>query len=110
MDIKINKTSTPKMKPSQDTDLGFGTIFTDHMFIMDYNEVEKWHNPRIEKYGDISISPSAMVFHYGQSMFEGMKAYVPGGYDTYLSHLYVDYMKLPPVERRERHFIVDFKI
>ena len=35
MDIKINKTSTPKMKPSQDTDLGFGTIFTDHMFIMD---------------------------------------------------------------------------
>lgn len=42
--------------------------------------------------------------------FEGCKAYVPEGYDTYLSHLYGDYMKLPPVEKRERHFIVDFKI
>lgn len=42
--------------------------------------------------------------------FEGKKAYVPGGYDQYLSHLYGDYMKLPPVEKRERHFIVDFKI
>ncbi len=84
MDIKINKTNTPKMKPSQDTDLGFGTIFTDHMFIMDYNEEEKWHNPRIEKYGDISISPSAMVFHYGQSMFEGMKAYKSDNNKVYL--------------------------
>ena len=43
-------------------------------------------------------------------LFEGMTAYVPRGYDTYLSHLYGDYMKLPPVEKRERHFIVDFKI
>ena len=42
--------------------------------------------------------------------FEGCKAYVPGGYDIYLSHLYGDYMKLPSVEKRERHFIVDFKI
>lgn len=42
--------------------------------------------------------------------FEGCKAYVPGGYDIYLSHLYGDYMRLPPVEKRERHFIVDFKI
>ena len=42
--------------------------------------------------------------------FEGEKAYVPGGYDAYLSHLYGDYMKLPPVEKRERHFIVDFKL
>lgn len=43
-------------------------------------------------------------------IFEGSKAYVPGGYDIYLSHLYGDYMKLPPEGKRERHFIVDFKL
>ena len=75
MDIKIIKTDTPKTKPAKDAELGFGTIFTDHMFIMNYNQEKKWHNPRIVKYQDISISPAAQIFHYGQSMFEGLKAY-----------------------------------
>ncbi|MGN1444042.1 MAG: branched-chain amino acid aminotransferase [Acutalibacteraceae bacterium] len=75
MDIKITKTTNPKKKPAKGEPLGFGHIFTDHMFVMNYTEGKGWHDPRIVPYGEISIEPSAMVFHYGQSMFEGMKAY-----------------------------------
>ena len=75
LDIKINKTANPKEKYKADDKLGFGKIFTDHMFIMNYTEGIGWHNPRIEEYAPISLDPSAMVFHYGQTMFEGMKAY-----------------------------------
>lgn len=75
MNIKIERTKNPKKKPNPDEEIEFGSIFTDHMFIMDYKEGEGWINPRIEEYKDFSISPAAMVFHYGQSMFEGMKAY-----------------------------------
>ena len=75
MDIKITKTTNSKKKPEKGQPLGFGHIFTDHMFVMNYTEGKGWHDPRIVPYGEISIEPSAMVFHYGQSMFEGMKAY-----------------------------------
>ena len=75
MDIKITKTTNPKKKPEKGRPLGFGHIFTDHMFVMNYTEGKGWHDPRIVPYGEISIEPSAMVFHYGQAMFEGMKAY-----------------------------------
>lgn len=75
MDIKITKTTSPKAKPKKGEPLGFGHIFTDHMFVMNYTEGKGWHDPRIVPYGDIEIAPSAMVFHYGQAMFEGMKAY-----------------------------------
>lgn len=75
MKIKINKTKHPKEKPSKDQDIVFGSIFTDHMFVMDYVKGKGWINPRIEEYKDFKISPAALVFHYGQSMFEGMKAY-----------------------------------
>ena len=75
MDIKITKTTSPKEKPAKGAPLGFGHIFTDHMFVMNYTEGKGWHDPRIVPYGDISIAPSAMVFHYGQEMFEGLKAY-----------------------------------
>lgn len=75
MDIKITKTTNPKKKPAKGEPLGFGHIFTDHMFVMNYTEGKGWHDPRIVPYGEISIEPSAMVFHYGQAMFEGMKAY-----------------------------------
>ena len=74
MDIKITKTTNPKKKPEKGQPLGFGHIFTDHMFVMNYTEGKGWHDPRIGPYGEISIEPSAMVFHYGQAMFEGMKA------------------------------------
>ena len=74
LDIKITRTQTPKEKPDQ-SKLGFGKIFTDHMFIMDYTEGKGWHDPRIEPYHNLSLSPASMVFHYGQEMFEGLKAY-----------------------------------
>ncbi|MFA9378470.1 MAG: branched-chain amino acid aminotransferase [Lachnotalea sp.] len=75
LDIKLEKTKNPKPIPDEKNPLDFGTIFTDHMFVMDY-EIEKgWINPRITEYAPISLDPSAMVFHYGQEMFEGLKAY-----------------------------------
>lgn len=74
MEIKVTKTTAPKQKPDQNK-LGFGKYFTDHMFIMDYTEGQGWHSPRIEPYAPISLEPSAMIFHYGQAIFEGLKAY-----------------------------------
>ncbi|MBQ9853217.1 MAG: branched-chain amino acid aminotransferase [Ruminiclostridium sp.] len=73
LDIKIERTTTPKAKPTGK--LGFGKIFTDHMFIMNYTNGKGWHDPRIVPFQDITLSPAAMVYHYGQEMFEGLKAY-----------------------------------
>ncbi len=55
--------------------LVFGKNFSTHCFEMDYNSSEGWHNPTIKKLGDFSLSPAALVFHYGQAIFEGLKAY-----------------------------------
>lgn len=74
LDIKIEKTTSPKAKPDENN-LSFGKIFTDHMFIMEYATGKGWHDPKIIPYQPISLEPSAMVFHYGQEMFEGLKAY-----------------------------------
>ncbi|MCP4746112.1 MAG: branched-chain amino acid aminotransferase [Desulfobacteraceae bacterium] len=74
MQISVQKTSQLKPKPDQGK-LGFGTNFTDHMFNMDYNPDQGWHNPRIEPYAPLSLDPATMVLHYGQGIFEGMKAY-----------------------------------
>lgn len=75
LDIKIEKTTNPKPIPGADNPLIFGTIFTDHMFVMNYETGKGWHNPRVVPYQPIVLHPSAMVFHYGQEMFEGLKAY-----------------------------------
>ena len=74
MQIRIEKTSTPKEKPQDDT-LKFGQVFTDHMFLMDYDPSRGWHDARIVPYGRLSLSPAATVFHYGAEVFEGLKAY-----------------------------------
>ena len=74
MDIKITKSKNLKPKPD-DNNLVFGTIFTDHMFTMDYNVENGWHNAQIVPYGNIELDPASMVLHYGQEVFEGMKAY-----------------------------------
>lgn len=74
LDIKIIKREKMLDKPDQNK-LGFGTYFTDHMFVMDYTEGRGWHDARVEPYAPISLDPSAMVLHYAQETFEGMKAY-----------------------------------
>lgn len=80
MEIKIIKTTAPKAKPADETKLGFGKVFSDHMFIMEYDTGMGWHDARVVPYGDITLSPAAMVLHYGQEIFEGMKAYrTPNG-------------------------------
>lgn len=75
LDIRIEKTTMPKQIPDKEDPLVFGTIFTDHMFIMDYEEGRGWYDPRIVPFQPVQLAPSAMVFHYGQEMFEGLKAY-----------------------------------
>jgi len=77
MNITIERTTNPKKKPQPGEPLPFGHIFTDHMFLMNYEEGKGWINPRIVPFQDFTLSPAAMVFHYGQEMFEGLKAY-PG--------------------------------
>ena len=74
MQVTITKAEQLKAKPDENK-LGFGTIFTDHMFNMDYSVEKGWHNPRIEPYAPLVMAPSTMVLHYGQGVFEGMKAY-----------------------------------
>ncbi|NLI53553.1 MAG: branched-chain amino acid aminotransferase [Clostridiales bacterium] len=70
----VTRNANPKSKPSAD-ELVFGKQFTDHMFTMDYDEEQGWHDGRIIPYGDIQISPASSVLHYAQMMFEGMKGY-----------------------------------
>ncbi len=72
--MKITKISTSKINLVDFNNLKFGNIFTDHMFECDYVDGE-WQNPQIRPYEPISLDPSAKVFHYGQAVFEGMKAY-----------------------------------
>ncbi len=75
LSIRVEKTTNPKPLPEPENPLKFGTIFTDHMFIMNYETGKGWHDPRIVPYQPVVLEPSAMVFHYGQEMFEGLKAY-----------------------------------
>lgn len=75
LDIQIEKTTHPKEKPTDESKLGFGKIFTDHMFIAEYVSGTGWHDARIVPYGPIPLDPSLMCLHYGQSIFEGLKAY-----------------------------------
>lgn len=72
--IKVQKATTSKLAQIDFNDLPFGKYHTDHMFICDYKD-GKWQEPQIVPYQNISLDPSAKIFHYGQSVFEGMKAY-----------------------------------
>ena len=74
MEITVTKTTNPKAKP-ESSGLGFGKIFTDHMFVMDYCPEKGWHDARIVPYGPFEMEPACTVLHYGQTIFEGLKAY-----------------------------------
>ncbi len=77
MEIRIvqAKPDQLKEKPADESNLSFGDIFTDHMFVINYKEGNGWMDPRIVPYGDFRIDPAAMGIHYGQEIFEGLKAY-----------------------------------
>jgi len=73
-EFTVTKTTSPKEKPDP-SQLKFGEIFTDHMFLLEYTKGKGWHDGRIVPFGPLSISPAATCLHYGQEMFEGLKAY-----------------------------------
>ena len=75
LNICIRQTANFKAKPKDESKLGFGKTFSDHMFLMDYDPEQGWHDARIVPYSPISLDPSAAVFHYAQECFEGLKAY-----------------------------------
>ena len=74
MKFPVTKNPNPGTMPPADK-LGFGSVFSDHMFLMDYSGKEGWHDPRIVPFGPLSLSPAASVFHYAGEVFEGLKAY-----------------------------------
>src|SRR5213594_3079520 len=72
--IRITRTATKKEKP-KDKDLAFGNVFTDHMFVMDFQEEKGWYDPRVEPYGPFPLDPASAVLHYAQAIFDGLKAF-----------------------------------
>jgi branched-chain amino acid aminotransferase len=78
MAIPVERTRTPRPRP-RDEDLGFGRYFTDHVFRLDWEEGRGWHSPRVEPYGPLALDPAASALHYGQAVFEGMKAFPARG-------------------------------
>ncbi|MFW5658996.1 MAG: branched-chain amino acid aminotransferase [Bacteroidota bacterium] len=75
MQIDVRPIEKSRVSSVDWENLGFGRTFSDHMFIVDYTEGEGWHDARIEPYDNFSFAPSMSSLHYGQSIFEGMKAF-----------------------------------
>lgn len=78
MKITVNNSKSPvpnELREKYVAEPGFGKYFTDHMFVAEWNQNSGWGDGEIRAYGPISLDPAAMVFHYGQEIFEGMKAY-----------------------------------
>jgi branched-chain amino acid aminotransferase len=74
LDVAITKTPRTRAMPPA-SELGFGRVFTDHMFAMDYDVSRGWFDPRIVPFGPIAMNPAASALHYGQAMFDGCKAF-----------------------------------
>ncbi|MCR0981622.1 branched-chain amino acid aminotransferase [Roseomonas populi] len=74
MDIPFTRTRTPLSRPD-DTSLSFGKVLTDHMFVMEYDEGQGWHDPRVVPYAPMQMDPATSVLHYGQAVFDGLKAF-----------------------------------
>jgi len=81
--IEVTKTKTSKIKDVDFDNLNFGSIFSDHMLVCDFND-GSWGTPKIVPYQAISLDPSSKIFHYGQSVFEGLKAYKDKNNEVFL--------------------------
>ena len=81
--LKVTKIAETKINQVDFSNLAFGTVFTDHMFVCEYKN-GKWQTPEILPYGPLQMDPSAKVFHYGQAVFEGMKAYKDDNGDIFM--------------------------
>ncbi len=75
MDLQILPLSNPKPADFDENQLVFGKLFTNRMFVMEYDTGKGWHSARIQPYGPFSLDPAAMVLHYSQEIFEGLKAF-----------------------------------
>jgi branched-chain amino acid aminotransferase len=75
--ISVQRTTKPRPRPKDD-ELAFGKLFTDHMFLAEWDEGKGWHDARVVPYGPIALDPAACCLHYGQEAFEGMKAFKSG--------------------------------
>ncbi|WP_280770968.1 branched-chain amino acid aminotransferase [Salipaludibacillus daqingensis] len=85
IDVQLEVKENPNKKPKPDPEnLQFGKMFTDHMFTMEYSRDKGWFQPQIVPYEPITLEPAAMIFHYGQSVFEGLKAYLTEDGDVQL--------------------------
>ncbi len=74
-EIKVIRAETLKPKPEDESKLVFGHTFTDYMFTMEYSSAKGWHNPTVKPYQPLVLDPANITLHYGQALFEGMKAY-----------------------------------
>ena len=103
----IHPTNESRLGQVDLQNLPFGSVFSDHMFVMDFKDGQ-WQTGSIQPYGDMSLSPAAMALHYGQAIFEGMKAFrQPDGRvalfrpDANMERFNVsaDRMCMPPVDK-----------
>jgi branched-chain amino acid aminotransferase len=100
MEIKVNLATHLKEKPTDESTLGFGQLFTDHMFLIDYDTKKGWNNARIEPYGALKLDPAAVCLHYGQEIFEGLKAYYGKDEGIYLFRASDNFTRLNYSARR----------
>jgi len=114
-DIKIKQIKTSKIDQIDFNNLAFGQVFSDHMLVCDYKD-GNWQTPEIVPYGPLSLMPSAKIFHYGQSIFEGMKAYKDTSNDVFLfrplenvKRLNISAKRLAIPEIPEHYFIEGLK-
>ena len=114
--ITIDKAKTSKIDEVDFDNLAFGSIFSDHMLVCDYKN-GAWETPKIVPYGPLSLEPSAKIFHYGQSIFEGMKAYKDNNDDIFLfrpldnhKRLNISASRMSMPELPETHFMEGLKI
>ena len=94
MKIVVSKADVLKQKPADESKLGFGKVFTDHMFMMEYEKEKGWFAPRVQPYQNIPLDPASLVFHYAQEIFEGLKAYNAANGDVLLFRPYENAKRL----------------